>query len=150
MWRRTKSSDDMGTALESGGSSPSEPTAIEDAEGTENTAASPGIQTESEEVRPAGRVSFSQDGILWSDFQASSAIVDADGDDAAEDYPGRDLCAPGSDSASALFRLKELLPWTRSRSRVNCFELCDRRNFHPVGRDWTSSCSAAARPGREP
>ena len=57
MWRRTKSSDDMGTALESGGSSPSEPTAIEDAEGTENTAASPGIQTESEEVRPAGRVS---------------------------------------------------------------------------------------------
>ncbi|CAE7334589.1 unnamed protein product, partial [Symbiodinium necroappetens] len=40
----------------------------EDAEGTENTAASPGIQTESEE--------------------ASSAIVDADGDDAAEDDPG--------------------------------------------------------------
>ncbi|CAE7189435.1 ECE2 [Symbiodinium sp. CCMP2456] len=74
--RRTKSSDDMGTALESGGSSPSEPTAKEDAEGAENTAASPGIQTESEE--------------------ASSVILDSVGDD-LEDDPGALVLDEGLD-----------------------------------------------------
>ncbi|CAE7402571.1 unnamed protein product [Symbiodinium sp. CCMP2592] len=63
--RRTKSSDDVGRALESGGSSPVEPTAKE-TEGTGNVAtASPGIQTESEE--------------------ASSVLVDAVGDDPVDD-----------------------------------------------------------------
>eukprot|EP00439_Symbiodinium_sp_Y106_P023161 s5846_g2.t2 len=62
--RRTKSSDD-GRALESGGSSPAEPTAKE-TEGTGNAAtASPGIQTESEE--------------------ASSALVDTVGGDPIDD-----------------------------------------------------------------
>ena len=118
--------------------------------------------------RAARRVSFfSQDRILWPHFQASSALVDTVGGDPIDDLESGRPLSSGKFFVSLLpsALLKGLLPCSRSRGRCGDMLRVLRKGhlrlhphpeslfsmlLHPFGRDWTSSCIAAARPGREP